>query len=110
MRCTNDSNISTIVQLPLLTLQQSLAAKPLSESRYMFQLTLYALIKSFFWFDTINLGSPINIYRGVTGFKFQMKYCISFSEYRFCPNGVDRDEIPHCAVSSLFAREGHSVC
>ena len=39
-------------------------------------LTLYALMGSYFWFDTI-----IFIYRGVTGHQFLLGF--SFSEYRF---------------------------
>ena len=42
------------------------------------RLTLYALIDSSFWFETISLGWPL-----VTGYNYQNKNCISLSEYIF---------------------------
>ena len=47
------------------------------------ELTLHALMDSYFWFDTINLGSSI-VYMDRSQVIIPNKNCISFSEDNFC--------------------------
>ena len=51
---------------------------------------------SSFWFDTINYRMVHCIYRGVTGYSFQMETVFHSLKFIFIfANSVDPDEMPH---------------
>ena len=66
--------------------------------------TLYGLMDSSFWFDTIKIGMDHCIYQGVTGFNRNEIVFLSLKINFDFTNSVDPDEMLHdsesCSISS----------